>query len=157
MADPSKNDTYPSVTPNTPPPSAGSAAPRTPALMGDSGHTSSSDSGPQSLRQKQKRNKPTLSCGECVERKTKVRNRRKGKALLCSNNALPSRPYSQPFCPCCVSFPLSLGTRPPLNTDFKVIKLKLMYILTLTPPFTVRPRKTRVSCLRQATECLQVL
>jgi hypothetical protein len=33
-----------------------------------------SDSGPSNSasKRKQKRNKPTLSCGECVERKTKV-------------------------------------------------------------------------------------
>jgi hypothetical protein len=31
------------------------------------------DDSPESPKKKQKRNKPTLSCHECVERKTKVR------------------------------------------------------------------------------------
>lgn len=39
---------------------------------GDAEVASSSDSAPQSFKRKQKRNKPTLSCGDCVERKTKV-------------------------------------------------------------------------------------
>jgi len=38
------------------------------------------------LRKKQKRNKPTLSCEECVERKTKVRPATEQSAIS-SNNA----------------------------------------------------------------------
>jgi hypothetical protein len=82
MADHLHHNTSLHDAPNTPPPSTGSIAPRTPVLMGDNGHASSSDSGPSTLRRKQKRNKPTLSCGECVERKTKVRNQQSQKPCL---------------------------------------------------------------------------
>lgn len=44
------------------------------------------------VKKKQKRNKPTLSCSECVERKTKVSLDPFGRVLECS--ALLT-PYSQ--------------------------------------------------------------
>ena len=52
--------------------------------------TSLGEASPQSPRKKQKRNKPTLSCRECVERKTKV-----------SGHLLPLPPKPD-FPPCCI-------------------------------------------------------
>jgi len=42
-------------------------------------------------RKKQKRNKPTLSCEECVERKTKVRRLCEARAMSASARLLITR------------------------------------------------------------------
>jgi hypothetical protein len=62
---------------------------------------SSSDSALPSSKKKQKRNKPTLSCGECVERKTKVCHHSPVPgAYLRSSTGLstsPNRPHPPAF------------------------------------------------------------
>jgi hypothetical protein len=74
MASPSSPNTV-GLTPNakldaSPQQPSSSGAPHGVEMNG--GAASSSDSAPPSFKKRQKRNKPTLSCGECVERKTKV-------------------------------------------------------------------------------------
>jgi hypothetical protein len=47
-------------------------------------------------RKKQKRNKPTLSCEECVERKTKVRRPRAARATSASARLIASLALTAP-------------------------------------------------------------
>lgn len=50
-------------------------------------------------KKKQKRNKPTLSCVECVERKTKVSRRRRG-----GRSRAPCRAFPQMICTLLICF-----------------------------------------------------
>jgi hypothetical protein len=53
----------------------------TPQPSTSPGASTSTTQGDAPPKKKQKRNKPTLSCEECVERKTKVRREQKHRCL----------------------------------------------------------------------------